>query len=115
MVIRYQRNLRKGTILQPLNTALNPRKNLQRFEEKTGIKQKIARYLHIHGKTEKEITTILKTKTSRLNIHEAGTLPTIAGIKSELETVLEILKEYAQIDDEVQTQYYTLKRICEKL
>ena len=84
------------------------RMTMQRFEEKTGIKQKIARYLHIHGKTEKEITTILKTKTSRLNIHAAGTLPTIAGIKSELETVLEILKEYAQIDDEVQTQYYTL-------
>lgn len=91
------------------------RMTIQRFEEKTGIKQKIARYLYINGKTEKEITSILKTKTSGLNIHETGTLSTIAGIKSDLETVLGILKEYAKIDDEAQSQYYALKRICEKL
>ncbi|MDE6159829.1 MAG: helix-turn-helix domain-containing protein [Bacteroidaceae bacterium] len=91
------------------------RMTMKRFEEKTGIKQKIARYLYIQGKTEKEITAILKTKTSGLNIHEAGTIPTIAGIKSELETVLGVLKEYTQIDDKAQSQFYTLKRICEKL
>ncbi len=90
-------------------------RTLQRFEEATGIKQKLAKYLYIQGKTEEEITVILNTKTSRLKIHEAGTLPTIAGIKSDLETVLDILKEYAQIDNEAQTQYYALKRICEKL
>lgn len=91
------------------------RMTLQRFEERTGIKQKIARYLHIQGKTASEITAILNTKTSRLKIYEAETLPTIAGIKSDLETILGVLREYAQIDDEAQTQYYALKRICEKL
>lgn len=91
------------------------RMTVQRFEEKTRIKQKIARYLYIHGKTEKEIAALLKTKTSGLKIHEAGTLPTITGIKLDLETILGVLKEYAQIDDEVQSQYYALKRICEKL
>lgn len=90
-------------------------RTLQRFEEATGINQKLAKYLYIQGKTEEEITVVLNTKTSRLKIHEAGTLPTIAGIKSDLETVLGILKEYAQIDDEAQSQYYALKRICEKL
>jgi|GEM_PF-3507972 len=91
------------------------RMTIQRFEERTGIKQKIARYLHIQGKTASEITAILNTKTSRLKIYEAETLPTIAGIKSDLETALGVLREYAQIDDEAQTQYYALKRICEKL
>ena len=91
------------------------RMKLQRFETKTGIIQKIARYLHIQGKTEKEITSILKTKSSRLLINEAGTLPTIAGIKSDLKTVLEVLKEYAKIDDDAQSQFYKIKRIYEKL
>lgn len=91
------------------------RMTIQRFEERTGIKQKIARYLHIQGKTASEITAILNTKTSSLKIYEAETLPTIAGIKSDLETVLRVLRESAQIDDEAQTQYYALKRICEKL
>ncbi len=89
-------------------------RTLQRFEEATRIKHKIARYLHIHGKTENEIKTILNTKTSVLKIHQEGTLPTIAGIKSDLEAILGVLKEYAQFDDEAQTQYYTLKRIYEK-
>ena len=91
------------------------RMKLQRFETKTGIIQKIARYLHIQGKTEKEITSILKTKSSRLLINEAGTLPTIAGIKSDLKTVLEVLKEYTKIDDDAQSQFYKIKRIYEKL
>lgn len=91
------------------------RMKLQRFETKTGIIQKIARYLHIQGKTEKEITSILKTKSPRLLINEAGTLPTIAGIKSDLKTVLEVLKEYAKIDDDAQSQFYKIKRIYEKL
>ena len=90
-------------------------RTLKRFEESTGINQRLAKYLYVQGKTESEITTLLHTKTSALNIHEAGTLPTIAGIKSDLETVLGILKEYAQIDDEAQSQYYALKRIYERL
>lgn len=90
-------------------------RTLKRFEESTGINQRLAKYLYVQGKTEDEITALLHTKTSVLEIHKAGTLPTIAGIKSDLETVLEVLKEYAQIDDEAQSQYYALKRICEKL
>lgn len=90
-------------------------RTLKRFEESTGINQQLAKYLYVQGKTENEITTLLHTKTSALKIHEAGTLPTIAGIKSDLEKVLGVLKEYAQIDDEAQSQYYALKRICEKL
>ncbi|WP_300647466.1 helix-turn-helix domain-containing protein [uncultured Bacteroides sp.] len=90
-------------------------RTLKRFEESTGINLRLAKYLYVQGKTDSEITTLLHTKTSVLNIHEAGTLPTIVGIKSDLETVLGILKEYAQIDDETQSQYYALKRIYEKL
>ena len=90
-------------------------RTLKRFEESTGINQRLAKYLYVQGKTDGEITTLLHTKTSVLNIHEAGTLPTIAGVKSDLETVLVILKEYAQIDDEAQSQYYSLKRIYERL
>ena len=91
------------------------RMTLQRFEEKTGVKQRLAKYFYVLGKTEDEITALLHTKTSVLGIHQTGTLPTIAGIKTDLETVLEVLKEYAQIDDEAQPQYYALRRICEKL
>lgn len=90
-------------------------RTLKRFEESTGINQQLAKYLYVQGKTEDEITALLCTKTSVLKIHEAGTLPTITMIKSDLETVLEVLKEYAQIDDEAQPQYYALKRICKNL
>ena len=87
-------------------------RTLHRFEEKTGIIAKTAKYLYIQGKTEAEITALLHTKTSALRLHK---IPTIAGVKSDLETVLEILKDYAQIVGDAQPQYYTLKRIYEKL
>lgn len=88
------------------------RMTLHRFEEKTGIIPKTAKYLYIQGKTEAEITALLHTKTSALKLQK---IPTIAGIKSDLETALEILKDYAQIVGAAQPQYYTLKRIYEKL
>ena len=87
------------------------RMTLYRFEETTGINKKLLRCLYTEGKTLEKITSLLNTKITETEINHLKTLPTIAGIKGDIQKVMNVLLECVPYDTSIEKTYNKLKRI----
>ena len=88
---------------------------LNKFEKSTGAIKKIASFLYFNGMSIKHIARTLGTKESIIEEINLTDLPTIGKLKNQIKQALDILEKAAEFDDEIEGQFYELKRIFERL
>lgn len=91
------------------------RMTLHRFEQDTEMKIRLARYMRVRGMGLERIAAQLGTKISILEEMGIDRLPTLDGIKAQIEMALEPLADVAQWDEEVAALYYQWEKASERL
>ena len=91
------------------------RMTLHRFEQDTEMKKRLARYMRVRGMGLERIAAQLGTKISILEKMGIDRLPTLDGIKAQIEMALEPLADVAQWDEDVAAIYYQWEKASERL
>lgn len=91
------------------------RMTLHRFEQDTEMKKRLARYMRVRGMGLERIAAQLGTKISILEEMGIDRLPTLDGIKAQIEIALEPLADVAQWDEDVAAIYYQWEKASERL
>lgn len=91
------------------------RKTLYTFEHDNQMKLRLARYMRVRGMGLERIAAQLGTKISVLEKMGIDRLPTLDGIKAQIEIALEPLADVAQWDEDVAAIYYQWEKASERL
>lgn len=91
------------------------RMTLHRFEQDTEMKKRLARYMRVRGMGLERIAAQLGTKISILEEMGIDRLPTLDGIRAQIEMALEPLADVAQWDEDVAAIYYQWEKASERL
>lgn len=91
------------------------RKTLYTFEHDAQMKNRLARYMRVRGMSLEEIAGQIGTKVSTLEKMGVDKVPTLDGIKGQMEIALEPLADIAQWDNEAATLFYRLQDALKRL
>lgn len=90
------------------------RMTLNKYEKATGINKQLAEYLHIQGMSINEIARILGTKVSTLKNMGLAELPTLSGIKKQMERALSTLGNVANLEERIAIEYDLTQKAYDK-
>lgn len=79
------------------------------FEHSAQMKNRLARYMRVRGMSLEVIARQIGTKVSTLEKMGLDKLPTLDGIKIQMEIALEPLADIAQWDNEAASLFYRLQ------
>ena len=91
------------------------RKTLYTFEHSAQMKNRLARYMRVRGMSLEVIAGQIGTKVSTLEKMGLDKLPTLDGIKIQMEIALEPLADIAQWDNEAASLFYRLQDALKRL
>lgn len=91
------------------------RKTLYTFEQNTQMKKRLTCYMRVRGMSLEDIARQIGTKVSTLEKMGLDKLPTLDGIKIQMEIALEPLADVAQWDNEAASLFYRLQDALKRL